>query len=111
MNELLITAVLDQFRLEIAKKVSAVTPAYSEKGLCIEGIRDNDSYQALLAALRSMDAVSKITVSHIEGHTICHTIQIKGSLQDIMESLKEKNITPVDMAIDGDTAHLRLLNQ
>ncbi|HPJ94595.1 MAG TPA: hypothetical protein PKY89_11865 [Deltaproteobacteria bacterium] len=110
MNELLITAVMVQIRAEIAKKVIAVNPSVNEKALCIEGILDNDTYQIIINALRSMDTVSKITVSRIQGHTICHVVQLKGNLQDTMESLRQRNVVSADIAIEGDTAYIRILN-
>ncbi len=110
MNDLLITAVLDQIRSEITKKVAVITPVLREKELCIEGVKEYDTYQSLFTALRSMDTVTKIAVSRIQGHTICHTLQIKGSLQDILDGLKQKQITQADMVVDGDVASIRLLN-
>ena len=109
MNELLITAVLDQMRTEITKKVAVITPILREKELCIEGVKEFDTYQSLFNTLRSMDTVTKIAVSRIQGHTICHTLQIKGSLQDILDSLKQKQIAQADMMVDGDVASVRLI--
>lgn len=111
MNELLISAVIDRIRSEIVKKVVIVSPTFHEKTLCIENISNNDTYQSILAAVRSMDSVSKVTVSRVQGHTICHSIQVKGALQDIMASLRQKDVVPADMAIDGDTAYFRILTQ
>jgi hypothetical protein len=111
MNELLITAVLDQMRSEITKKVVVITPVISEKELCIEGVKEFDTYQSMFNTLRSMDTVTKIAVSRIQGHTICHTLQIKGTLQDIIGSLKQKQIVQADMIVNGDTASIHILNQ
>ena len=110
MNELLITAILDQIRSEIAKKVVVIRPVINEKGLCVEDIKDYDTYQSIMNALRSMDAITKITVSSIQGHAICHTIQIKGSLQDILDGFKQKQIAQADMMIEGDRAYIHILN-
>ncbi len=111
MHDLLITAVMGQLREGIAKKVVRVKPAVSKRTLCIEGIRDNDTYQAIIAALRSMAGVSSVTISRVQGHTACHILQIQGNLQDVMESLRQRNIVPADMIIEGDTAYFRILNQ
>ena len=111
MNELLITTVLDQMRSEITKKVVVITPVIREKELCIEGVKEFDAYQSMFNTLRSMDTVTKIAVSRIQGHTICHTLRIKGSLQDILDSLKQKQIAQADMVVNGDTASIRILNQ
>ena len=108
MNELLITAVLDQMRSEISKKVAVITPVLRDKELCIEGVKEYDTYQSMFNTLRSMDTVTKIAVSRIQGHTICHTLQIKGSLQDILDGLKQKQIAQADMMVDGDMALVRL---
>ena len=110
MNELLITAVLDQMRSEITKKVVVINPVISEKDLCIEGVKEFDTYQSLFNTLRSMDTVTKIAVSRIQGHTICHTLQIKGTLQDILDNLKQKQIAQTDMMVEGDRASIRLIN-
>lgn len=110
MNELMITVVFDQMRAEIARKVVVVIPEVVGKTLCIEGITSHDTYQSLLNALRSIDGVSRVTVSSVRGHTICHDIQFRGSLQDILDALKQKGVVPADMVIQGDAATIRLLN-
>jgi len=102
--------VIDQIRTEIAKKVVVVTPVMREKGLCIEGIKDYETYNSVLNAVRSLDTVSKISVSSFQGHSICHIIQIKGTLQEILDSLKQKKIAQADMIIEGDIASIRLLS-
>jgi hypothetical protein len=102
---------VDRVRAEIARTVVVVSPVVRDKTLCIEGISDHGTYQALIDALRSMDAVARIAVSRIQGHTICHTIQIKGSLQDVLDALRQKRIAPADMVVEGDTASIRLLDQ
>jgi hypothetical protein len=109
MNELLISAVLDQLRSEITKKVVVINPVIREKELCIEDVKEFDIYQSMFNTLRSMDTVTKITVSRIQGHTICHTIRIKGTLQDILDSLKQKQIAQADMRVEGDIASIRLI--
>ena len=111
MNEILITAFLDQLRAEIAKKVVVVSPVLREKSLCINDIRDYDTYQSMMNSLRSMDTVTKIAISRVHGHSICHNIMIKGNLQDIMDNLKKKQISPLDIAVDEDSATIRLLTQ
>ncbi len=111
MHRLLAAAVVDRVRAEIARTVVVVSPVVRDKTLCIEGISDHDTYQALIDALRSMDAVPRIAVSRIQGHTICHTMQIKGPLQDVLDALRQKRIAPADIVVDGDTAIIRLLDQ
>jgi hypothetical protein len=111
MNDLLIAAELDNMRSGIAKKVVAVVLRSKEKRLCIEGIKDFATYQALVNSLKSMEMTNKVSVTEIRGHAICHNIEIKGSLQDVMESLKQKQIAPADMEIDNDSAFIKLLDQ
>jgi hypothetical protein len=110
MNELLITAVLEQIRSGIARKVVVVNQIIQEKSLCIEGIRDYDTYESIITALRSMGAMTKITISGIQDHSICHTVEIKGNLQDILDSLKQKQIAQADMMIKDNGASIHLLN-
>ncbi len=111
MHRLLAAAVVDRVRAEIARTVMVVSPVVRDKTLCIEGIRDHDTYQAMIEALRSLDAVARVAVSTIQGNTICHTIQIKGSLQDVLDALRQKRIAPADMGVEGDGAFIRLLEQ
>jgi hypothetical protein len=111
MNELLITAVLEQLRSEITRKVVVIKPVISDKELCIEGVKEFDTYQSMFNSLRSMDTVTRIAISRIQGHTICHTLQIKGSLQDILDSLKQKHVTQADIMVEGNMASIRLISQ
>jgi len=110
MNELIITAFLDQLRSEISKKVVVVSPVLRDKSLCIEGIRDYGTYQSMINSLRSMDAVTKIAISSIHGHSICHAITIKGNLTDIMDNFRQKMVAKADVIIDDDRASVRLFN-
>ena len=82
MHDLLITAVMGQLREGIAKKVVRVKPAVSKRTLCIEGIRDNDTYQAIIS-FRSMAGVSSVTI-FASGSTACHILQM--FLQDAAEA-------------------------
>jgi hypothetical protein len=110
MNELIITAFLDQLRSEIAKKVVVVSPVLREKSLCIDDIRDYDTYLSMINSLHSIDSVTKIAISRIQGHSICHSILIKGSLQDIIDILKQKQVAQVNMVVDEDAASIRLIS-
>ncbi|MCK7474511.1 MAG: hypothetical protein MZV49_15295 [Rhodopseudomonas palustris] len=79
-----------------------------EKSLCIEGARDYTLYQSLINTLRSMDNVTKITVSGIKGHTICHSLEINGRLENVLD-LKQKQLAEADISfIDGDAASIRI---
>jgi hypothetical protein len=110
MNELIITAFLDQLRSEIAKKVVVVSPVLKEKSLCIDGIRDYNTYQSIITSLSSIDSVTKIAISRIQGHSICHSILFKGNLQDILGNLKQKQLAEMNMVVDEDAASIRLIN-
>jgi len=110
MNDLLINTVLDPIRSQLAKKVTTISPVVKEKILCITGIRDYRIYQSIINALRSMDSIIKISVLNIKGHDICHTIETKGSLDNILNTLKQKQIVEADMIIEGDVATIRILN-
>jgi len=110
MNDLLISSVIDQIRSHIAKKVTTINPMAKDKSLCIEGVRDYMLYQSLINTLRSMDSVSRITVSGIRGHTVCHSLEINGRLENVLDTLKQKQLAEADILIDGDTASIRILN-
>jgi hypothetical protein len=110
MNELLINTVIDHIRSQVAKKVIIISPVVKEKTLCIDGIRDYAIYQSFINTLRSIDGITRISVASIKGHGICHTIETKGSIEDILNTLKQKQIAEADMIIDGDTATIRILN-
>lgn len=110
MNDLLIAAVLDNMRSGIARKVVAVVLRPVEKKLCIEGIRNYETYQTLVNSLKSMDMMNKVSVTEIHDHAICHSIEIKSSLQDVLETLRKKQLVQADMLVEDDRASIRLLN-
>lgn len=111
MNSLVIDEIIKPIRARIAHKMLSASPVVVKKNLCIEGIPDYVTYQAFINSLRSMDSVSSVSISSIEGHTICHTIEIKGSLFDIMENLKREQIKEADISVEDDTACIRILSK
>jgi hypothetical protein len=111
MNTLLVDAVIDQIKPALgAKAATSVSSTYSEKTLCIQGVRDNDQYQEVLSALRSLGMVKKITISEFKGQNLCHTLQMQGTLDDLMTGLRRTLKLSADMAVEDDEASIRILN-
>jgi hypothetical protein len=113
MNALLITEVIKPVRSLISGKIISHTPVSLRKTLCIEGIGNYVAYQSIVNALKSMESVSRLNVTSIHGpsHSICHSLELKSSLADVMENLKRKQVTDADMLVEDDKAIIRLLNQ
>ncbi len=63
-------------------------------------------YQRIYDALASTDGIMEIQIKSIYGHSICHTAKIKGTLEDIMLSFKNKNLPGIDIQIKDDSARL-----
>lgn len=111
MNALMIDEVVTPIRARFTQRMLSLSPVVMKKRLCVEGIGDYVTYQAIISALRAMESISAVEIESIEGHTICHTLKIKGSLFDIMENLKREQITEADFMVEEDTAHVRILAQ
>ncbi len=111
MNSLMSGEVIKPIRSRIAHMMMSSSPVIVRKDLCIEGIRDYVTYQAFINSLRSMDSVVSVDISGISGHTICHTVKIKGSLFDIMDNLKREQITKADILVEDETAYIRIINR
>ncbi|HEY9162867.1 MAG TPA: hypothetical protein VIS94_17460 [Desulfomonilia bacterium] len=106
MYGLVISSILDDLRQKIDQKITAVsTPAFVT-AICIDNIRNHESYQRVYDALASTDGIMEIQISSIYGHSICHTAKIKGTLEDIMLSFKNKNLPGIDIQIKDDSARL-----
>lgn len=110
MNALVIDEVVGPIRARIAHRMLSLSPVVMKKNLCIEGIGDYNTYQSFINSLRSMESISSVKIKSIEGHTIRHTMQIKGSLFDIMENLKREQIKEADILVEDDTAYIRILD-
>ena len=110
MNALMIDEVVGPMRARIAHKMLSTSPVVMKKNLCIEGIEDYVTYQSFINALSSMESISAVEITSIQGHKICHTLQIKGSLFDIMENLKREQIKEADIIVEDDTAYIRIIN-
>lgn len=113
MNALLINEIIKPVRTLINGKIVSHTPVSMKKTLCIEGIGSYVTYQSLINALKSMDSVSRLNVTGVYGsaHSICHSVEIKSSLADVMENLRQKQIADADMLVEDDKAVIRLLHQ
>ena len=110
MNALIIDEVIKPIRARIAHKMLSISPIIMQKNLCIQGIEDYVTYKSFINALNAMESVSAVNINSIQGHSICHTLQIKGSLFDIMENLKSEQIKEADIVVEDDTAYIRIIN-
>lgn len=106
MYGLVISSILDELRQKIDQKITLTTTPSFITTICIDNIRDHESYQRVYDALVSTDGVMEIQISSIYGHSICHTAKIKGTLEDIMLSFKSKNLPGIDIQIKDDSARL-----
>jgi hypothetical protein len=106
MYAVLISSLLEDLRTRIAQRIVKIAPMIAARQVCIEGIRDFGMHQKLLDALSGLDGVEDIEINTIQGHSICHTIRIKGRLEDIMQNLKSKRIADIDIQVKDDTAHI-----
>ena len=110
MNSLMVDYIIGPVRDRIAYKILSISPEVVKKQVCIEEIYDYNTYQSMVNALSAMANVSQIKISKIKGHSIWHTIDIKGNLDDIMNSLKRQQIADIDIEIKDDTAFIRIIH-
>jgi hypothetical protein len=108
MNGIIINSFMNPLRKQISRRILAQNPQISTCRLCISGIREYSTYQSVIAALDSMDPVKDIKLKQIQGHEICHNITIMGSMEDIMENLKARQIVQMDIETKPGTATIRL---
>jgi hypothetical protein len=113
MNTLMIDEIIKPVRSRISARVLSLKPVTMKKTLCIEGINDYAGYQSIINALRAMESVSRISTTGINGrsHSICHMMELKGSLSDVMENLKRRQISEADIIVEDDRASIRILQQ
>jgi hypothetical protein len=113
INALMINEVIKPVRSLINGKIISHTPVSMHKTLCIEGIGNYVTYQSIINALKSMENVSRLNVTGVYGssHSICHSLEIRSSLADVMENLKQKQVADADMLVEDDRAVIRLLHQ
>jgi len=110
MNSLMIDEIIGPVRAGINKRILSESPGVAKKTLCIEGISDYITYQSMINALKTIDGVSRIMITGIHGHSICHVIEIKGSLFDAMENLKRRQITKADILVENEAAYIRIIH-
>jgi hypothetical protein len=113
MNALLINEIIRPVRTLINGRIVTYTPVSMKKTLCIEGITNYVTYQSIINALKSMDTVTRLSVTGVntQSHSICHAMELKGSLSDVMENLRHRQIADADMLVEDDKAVIRLLHQ
>jgi hypothetical protein len=111
MNSLMIDEVIKPVRAGISKRILKESPGVAKKTLCVEGISDYVTYQSMINALKAVEGVSRISITGIHGHSICHVIEIKGSLFDAMENLKRRQIARADILVENEAAYIRILKK
>ncbi|MFY9397662.1 MAG: hypothetical protein WAR22_04785 [Desulfomonilia bacterium] len=109
MNALMIDEVIEPVRAAISKRILSEAPGLARKTLCVEGISDYVTYQSMITALRSMDGVSRISITGIHGHSICHIMEVSGRLSDVMENLRRRQIARADIQVEAEVAYIRLI--
>lgn len=110
MNSLMIDEIIGPVRAGISKRTLSESPGVMKKTLCVEGISDYVTYQSMINALMSVEGVSRISITGIYDHSICHVMEIKGSLFDAMENLKRRQIAKADILVENDAAYIRILS-
>ncbi|MEA2102034.1 MAG: hypothetical protein U9P80_05610, partial [Thermodesulfobacteriota bacterium] len=108
MNDTITRSFLPPLRKQISRRILAQSPQLFTCRLCISGIREYSTYQSIVTSLTSMDSVEDVGLRQIQGHEICHDIIIKGSLEDIMDNLKARQIVQMDIETTPGTATIRL---
>ena len=111
MNSLMIDEVIRPVRAGISKRILIESPGVIKKTLCVEGISDYVTYQSMINALKSIEGVTRISITGIHGHSICHVMEIKGNLYDAMENLKRRQIAKADILVEGEAAYIRILDR
>ncbi len=111
MNSLMIDEVIKQVRSPISAKITSRTRLIIKKDLCIEGISDYETYQSMIDALKASGSVSSISVTSINGHShsVCHAMELTGTLSDAMENLKRKQIAEADVIVENGKAYVRII--
>ncbi len=106
MYGLVISSILDELRQKIDQKITTASIPSFETTICIDNIKNHESYQKVYDAVASTNGVLEIQISSIYSHSICHRAKIRGTLDEIMQNFKSKNIPGVDIQIKDDSARL-----
>ncbi len=110
MNSLMINEVIKPVRTGISKKILSESPGVTKKTLCVEGVSDYITYQSMINSLKATEGVIRVSITSIHGHSICHIIEIKGSLFDAMENLKRRQIAKADILVENEAAYVRIIH-
>jgi hypothetical protein len=113
LNATMINEIIKPVRSLISGRIISHAPVSSRKTLCIEGITNYVTYQSIVNALKSMESVSKLNVTGVYGssHSICHSLELRSSLTDVMENLRQKQIADADMLVEDNKAVIRILHE
>lgn len=106
----MIGAISEDVRARIAPRIVKLPPVAAARQVCIENIRDHATYQKILDVLTGLEGVEGIEPNRIAGHSICHTIRLKGRLEDTMQALQTRQAADVDIQVKDETAHI-VINQ
>ncbi|MGC9323722.1 MAG: hypothetical protein ACP5G0_03120 [Desulfomonilia bacterium] len=109
MHNVLISSAMPQIRSQITQKMFSLNPVMTRKRICIGGIADYGTYQSMINALGSMEGIDSIQIHSIQGHTICHVVDIKGSLEEIIQNLQHQQIADADIILEEEGAYIRIL--
>jgi len=111
VHTLIISSALPQIQSHITQKILDLYPVVVKRHICINGISDYRTYQSMITALNAMAGISSIKIVSIQGHTICHSVEIKGSLEEMLQNLQYQQIADADIMIEGDVAYIRILKR
>lgn len=106
----MIGAISDDIRARIAPRIQNVSLASAASQVCIANIHDHAMYQKIMSTLTGLDGVEAVEVNRIAGHTICHTVNLKNRLEDVMQALQARHAADVDIQIRDDAAQI-VINQ
>jgi hypothetical protein len=106
MYGLVISSIQDELKQKIDQKITIASIPSFETTICIDNIKNHESYQRVYEAVASTNGVLEIQISSIYSHSICHRVKIKGTLDEIMRNFKNKNIPGIDIQIKDDSARL-----
>jgi hypothetical protein len=106
MYGLIISTILDELRQKIDQKITIASIPAFETTICIDNIKNHESYQKVYEALSETEGILELQTNSIYDHSICHRAKIKGTLNDIMQNFKNRNIPGIDIQIKDDSARL-----
>ncbi len=111
MNTLMAGDMLEQLRARIIYSLLSTSPVVMTRRLDIENLRDYGTYRAIVDTLTAMEGVEWLTIREIRGHSIGHVLRMRGTLEDLLDNLKRKQIIEMDIEITDEGATLRLIER